>query len=140
MKLEQGIITPSQFLNQITFDRNELFNELLDFTGLCLNEGEEEIEEQLEEIVNTNNEEETANKSRLCGVCTVNLAKCVHLPCRHCYFCEECYNTWKQVDTDAFENIDAPIDSPMLRITDEMNQKPLCPICREPIATTFAFI
>lgn len=65
-----------QFLNQVTYEKNALIDDMLDFTGLSMVDGEEDDEKDEEETetINKMGHEEASNQSkessRLCPLPT----------------------------------------------------------------------
>lgn len=82
-----------------------------------------------------NNENISIDRDRsLCGACLNARANMTSIPCRHMYFCKDCFNTYKRnpVDTNVFE--------PMVGAVLGHRRLPLCPICRAEIEVVIEVI
>lgn len=108
---------------------------MLSFANLSeLDDKENDIQIYDEPIENAQASTGTTEQ-KLCGTCVSKVPDCVLVPCGHVYFCMDCYNKWRLVDTSAFEFMDE--DGSMIEMPDidEPLQEPSCPYCKESVQT-----
>lgn len=129
-------ITAEAFLDRLTYHESKVCDSLADFPDeicddLIIENFETVVEDtppEKDEITNEPNIDST-----ICLTCHDRKRDVVLMPCRHQYFCVQCYEQWCATDTGLFEFMDENGNIPS-----GLGNAPrtvLCPVCKTPISS-----
>lgn len=138
-ELKEGRIKVDAFLDRVTFYETKICANLLAFEKLSTVDAEDDdltLFEEEEEDIDTSEEIviDQNNNANLCGSCVANERNCVLVPCGHVYFCMDCFNKWKSIDTSTFDLMLEDGEEVPLPELDDL-QPTLCPVCKCEVST-----
>lgn len=124
------------FLKRVSYRDGKLCDDMLQFDTMSIattddNEDNAYDDDNVEIDVNDGQEK---NDVMLCRSCFARNRDCFMEPCRHVYFCMECYERWSTVNPNSFEPQYEGLTAEELLILEPL-QTPKCPVCREPVSS-----
>lgn len=139
--LKSGDITPAAFLDRVTFHESKVCDFLADFPDEIIDDLVIEEDESLDESTSSQNVDTTDQHSidlTICPACNDRKREVVCMPCRHQYFCIQCYEQWSHTNPAAFDSIDE--NGNALPIQHSVPSEVKCPICKQTILMTINVI
>lgn len=133
--LKSGDITAAAFLDRLTFHESKVCDFLADFPEEIIEDliiDENEFLDEGTSIENGNTTHQHSIDLTICPTCNDQKREVICMPCRHQYFCTDCYEKWSTVNPDAFDFIDEDGNVPSMH--DNVPIEVKCPVCKQTIS------